>query len=254
MISFLDHMRQSKFLPFAHRGASKIAPENTFAAFHKAYDLGFKIIETDVQSSRDGILYSFHDSCLKRLTGDRRRFGMLSSQEIDALWVEGGQRIPKLTDLYAAFPNAYFNLDAKSWLSVQPLVSLLKDVDIRNRTCVGSFSQARLDQILSGSQGLGCLHSLGTKSVVKLFANFAIGLPFTTNAACAQLPIRHFGLSLINAKTIKHFKSFGLKTYVWTINDPLEINHLIDIGVDGIMTDDCELLKLILVQRNMWVD
>ena len=83
MISFLDHMRQSKFLPFAHRGASKIAPENTFAAFHKAYDLGFKIIETDVQSSRDGILYSFHDSCLKRLTGDRRRFGMLSSQEID---------------------------------------------------------------------------------------------------------------------------------------------------------------------------
>lgn len=252
MESFAELIRDSKFLPFAHRGASRLAPENTFAAFQIAYDLGFNIIETDIRSSSDGILYCFHDRSVKRMTRTSGNIANLPSHHIDGLRIDGIHAIPKLVDLYEAFPNAYFNIDAKSWECVTPLIDLISRTNASKRTCFGSFDQARLDQITSNVADKTSARSMGTRGVVNLYINYLTGRSHDMTADCAQLPLSHFGVSLINKNTLKYFQSKGLKIHVWTINKVSEFQRLIDLGVDGIMTDDCVSLKSILETNNLW--
>jgi len=252
MISFSELIQQSRLLPFAHRGASKLAPENTLAAFRAAHDLGFKIIETDIRASVDGILFCFHDENLLRMTGDSRKLEELTSVQIDELWIDGKHRIPKLQDLYEDFPEACFNLDAKSWKCVDPLVTLVQRMQVESRTCFGSFSQARLDAIFAQLPGGSVTRSLGTRGAVVLYGNYLMRRKFNVNAVCAQLPVKQYGVSLVNENTLRYYQSLGLKTHVWTVNEADEMQHLIDIGVDGIMTDDCELLKSVLEKNGLW--
>ena len=252
MLSFAELIKQSRFLPFAHRGASKLAPENTFAAFQAAYDLGFKIIETDVRASADGVLYCFHDEDLSRMSGNSQQLEKLNSDQIDVLRVDDSHPIPKLQDLYEAFPDCCFNLDAKSWHCVDPLVDLVKRMNVDQRTCFGSFSQARLD-VISDRLGDGAAaQSFGTRGAVKLYLNYLMRRRIEVRAICAQFPLQHFGISLVNANTLDYYRSLGLKTHVWTVNEADEMQRLIDLGVDGIMTDDCELLKAVLVKNRPW--
>ncbi|MEP1208389.1 MAG: glycerophosphodiester phosphodiesterase family protein [Rhizobiaceae bacterium] len=252
MISFSELIRQSRFLPYAHRGASKLAPENTLAAFQYAYDLGFKIIETDVRCSTDGVVYAFHDQTLQRMVGDARKIEDLTSHQIDELRIEEEHPIPKLQDLYEAFPQAYFNLDAKSWNCVEPLIALVERVSAGERTCFGSFSQARLDVIAGRISGSSPAHSFGTRGAVGLYLNYLVNRVIPVSETCAQLPVKRYGVTLVNSGTLRYYRSLGLKTYVWTVNDAAEMQRLIDIGVDGIMTDDCVLLKSVLQKNGLW--
>lgn len=252
MINFAELIQQSRFLPFAHRGASKLAPENTFAAFQAANDLGFKIVETDIRASQDGVLYCFHDEDFSRLAGDPRKLEKLTSEQIDAIRIEGKYPIPKLQELYEAFPDACFNLDAKSWQCVDPLVDLVRRMQVENRTCFGSFSEARLDAISSALTDSLVTRSFGTRGAVSLYCNYLVRRRFEVKATCAQLPVKQFGVTLVNANTLDYYHSLGLKTHVWTVNDAREMQHLIDIGVDGIMTDDCQLLKSVLQKNGLW--
>lgn len=252
MESFSELIKQSRFLPFAHRGASRLAPENTFAAFQIAYDLGFNIIETDVRSSSDGVLYCFHDRSVERMTGSLGNIENLSSRHLDKLRINETHHIPRLENLYEAFPNTYFNIDAKSWECVYPLVDLVRRTNTSERTCFGSFDQARLDRITSNLINDTSARSLGTRGVVNLYLGYLTGQSFAIRADCAQLPIRYFGINLVNKKTLAHFQSQGLKIHVWTINEAPEFQRLIDLGVDGIMTDDCEMLKSVLEKNNLW--
>ena len=254
MINFAELIQQSRFLPFAHRGASKLAPENTFAAFQAAYDLGFKIVETDVRASKNGVAYCFHDPDLARMAGDPRQIEEMTSREVDEIRIKGGHPIPKLQYLYEAFPDACFNLDAKSWKSVDPLVDLVKRMGVERRTCFGSFSQARLDSISQRLTGGAPAQSLGTKGAVALYFNFYLRRRFPMRAICAQLPVNRYGVQMINQKRVRYYQSLGLKTHVWTVNEADEMQRLIDIGVDGIMTDDCQLLKSVLVKNGLWGD
>jgi glycerophosphoryl diester phosphodiesterase len=253
MESFAELIRHTRFLPFAHRGASQLAPENTFAAFQIAHDLGFKIIETDIRSSSDGVLYCFHDQSVKRMTGSLGNIENLPSQHIDELRINWTHSIPKLENLYEAFPNAYFNIDAKSWNCVDPLVDLVRRTNTSKRTCFGSFDQARLDRITSKLMHETLAHSLGTRGVISLYLGYLTGKSRTIQADCAQLPLSHLGINLVNKQTLAYFQSLGLKIHVWTINKASEFQRLIDLGVDGIMTDDCELLKYVLEKNNLWL-
>ena len=252
MESFAELIKHSKFLPFAHRGASQLAPENTFAAFQIAYELGFNIIETDVRSSSDGVLYCFHDRSLKRMTGSSGNIEDLPSCYIDELRIDGIHSIPRLENLYEAFPNAYFNIDAKSWGCVAPLIDLVRRTKISRRTCFCSFDQARLDRITSSLIDKTFARSMGTRDAFNLYIGYLTGQSRTIRADCVQLPLSHCGINLINKKTLEYFQSQGLKIHVWTINKATEFQRLIDLGVDGIMTDDCELLKSVLAENNLW--
>ena len=116
--AYLDH---DGVLAFAHRGGDRVAPENTLAAFQDAVDQGYRYLETDVHASADGVVYAFHDDDLQRMVGEPVAISTLNSKQIDALRVEGGHAIPRMADLFEAFPDARFNIDAKAWPVVEPL-------------------------------------------------------------------------------------------------------------------------------------
>lgn len=250
--NFSQLIRDRKFLAFAHRGANQLAPENTHAAFQIAHELGYRIIETDVQSSSDGVLYCFHDDHLQCTTGDPRKFENVHSQDIDQLRINGMHAIPKLAELFEAFPEAYFNIDIKSWSATGPFIALATSMNACDRLCVGSFNQRRIKAVTSSLSQSPPARSLGTGGVARFYLKHLLNWPGNIRANCAQLPVSYFGIKLITPQTLVYAKSKGLKIHVWTINQADEIQRLIDLGVDGIMTDDCVLLKSILEKNGLW--
>jgi glycerophosphoryl diester phosphodiesterase len=188
------------------------------------------------------------------MAGDPRQIEEMTSREVDEIRIKSGHPIPKLQDLYEAFPDACFNLDAKSWKSVDLGGRRIIKKGVERRTCFGSFSQARLDSISQRLTGGAPAQSLGTKGAVALYFNFYLRRRFPMRAICAQLPVNRYGVQMINQKRVRYYQSLGLKTHVWTVNEADEMQRLIDIGVDGIMTDDCQLLKSVLVKNGLWGD
>lgn len=249
--SFRALIQSGAVLPFAHRGAGLLAPENTFAAFRHAVDLGYPIIETDIQASRDGTLYAFHDASLGRLTGENHTVAQLSDADLAGLRIKDKHPIPKLADLFEAFPETYFNLDAKTWPSVGPLADLIQKMQAQPRVNIGSFSHARIKAVLS-QLGPETSHSLGTSASVGFYFAALAGVRQSFSAQCVQFPVLYKGVRLVNQRNIAFAHRMGLKVHVWTVNDADEMHRLLDMGVDGVMTDDCELLKSVMVARDLW--
>ena len=94
--SFLEFIRSTNIVPIAHRGASLLASENSFESFRKAFDLGYRVIETDIHSSKDGTAYIFHDITLERLTGENLKISDLKDVDIDSLKINNSSIIPRL--------------------------------------------------------------------------------------------------------------------------------------------------------------
>ena len=249
--SFLEYINSTNIVPIAHRGASLLASENSFDSFRKALELGYRVIETDIHSSKDGTAYIFHDSTLERLTGENLKISDLKDVDIDSLRVNTSSIIPRLSNVFEEFPEGLFNLDAKTWESTMPIANTIKNMGCRSRVCIGSFNNKRIDAII-GELGVETCHSMGTSNVIKFYfgAQLRIGQEFT--AQCIQLPIKQFGISLITEKLLRYARKLRIKTHFWTINSPATMQRLIELNVDGIMTDDCVLLKKIMEKQNKW--
>ena len=95
-LPFLEHAGP---IPFAHRGGAGNFPENTLSAFQNAVDMGYKYLETDVHSSRDGEVFAFHDDSLERVTGHVGKISDLTSKEISKIQIDGFAKIPALSEL-----------------------------------------------------------------------------------------------------------------------------------------------------------
>lgn len=245
--AYLDH---DGVLAFAHRGGDRVAPENTLAAFQDAVDSGYTYLETDVHASADGVVYAFHDDDLQRMVGEPVAISKLTAKQIDALRVAGGHAIPRMADLFEAFPKAKFNIDAKAWPVVDPLCDLVQQTQTHDRICIGSFSDARIKKVLR-QIGDVC-HSFGPLAAVRfrLAALSRAKLSFAQGAG--QLPIRQFGVPMVTKASVDYAHKCGLQVHVWTINTESTMHELLDMGVDGLMTDDCALLKKVLLSRNLW--
>ena len=128
------------FTPIAHRGGTEVAFENTFEAFADAYALGYRWLETDVQISKDGVLYAMHDYNLKRVVGININIDQLNSEDLDQILIKGKYRIPKIDSLLQKFHDVTFNLDAKNIKAAKALVNLLNRNKSFCNLCLGSFS------------------------------------------------------------------------------------------------------------------
>jgi len=249
--NFREALNRPGILPFAHRGAQDVAPENTMAAFQGAADLGYPVLETDIQTSRDGTLYTFHDDDLQRLTGKPRAIGELTDSEIATLRINGTHEIPRLADVFEAFPTALFNLDAKVGAAAEPLGQLIQQMNRQDQVCIGAFRDRRINAVLRVLGPQTC-HGLGLGLGAAFYLSARIGLPLRFRAQCVQLPMHYHGIDLVTPQTIAHARRLGLKLHVWTVNDAPTMRHLIALGVDGIMTDNCALLKHELGQAGLW--
>jgi len=229
------------FTPIAHRGGTEAACENTYEAFADAYALGYRWFETDVQISKDGFLYSFHDNNLKRIVGINININQLNSEDLDQILISGKHRIPRLDLLLRKFPDVTLNLDAKNIHAAKALVTLLNSDKSFQNVCLGSFSYKTMNymrEFLKRDLPM----SFSQWEVFSLILNIKFNKDAKYNASYLQIPKSYLGYQLISKKLLDYCKKNGIKVHVWTINEKNEMKNLIGIGVDGIMTDNCRTL------------
>ncbi len=238
-------------MAIAHRGGAAEAPENTMAAFAAAVTLGYRYVETDVHATRDGVLVAFHDEGMQRLSGHPGSIADLTWRDLDTVRVGGGQAIPRFEDLLEAWPEIRIAVDPKHDRATALLIGALLRANAIDRVCVGSFSGRRL----ASARRLGgprLCTGLGPGEIVRLQAA-AAGLPGRIRAgACAQVPPAVMGVPVVHQRFVDAAHAQGLAVHVWTIDDAGEMNRLLDIGVDGIMTDRPTVLRDVLVERGSW--
>ena len=242
---------EEKFLAFAHRGGNEFAPENSFRAFKSAVDIGYKYLETDVHLTKDGFLIAFHDDTLDRATDKSGLIRDLTLSEIKKAKIAGTDEIPLLSELLNSFTDCFFNIDCKVDETVQPLINLINNKDFINRVCIGSFSQKRINFIRK-SLGKEVKTSMGPAEVIlsKFLSYTSLGYNF--KSSYTSIPIRRYGINLLDERNINYLKSNNQKVIAWTINDEDQMKMLINIGIDGIMTDNLTLLKKVLIEESLW--
>lgn len=233
-------------IAFAHRGAAP-GLENTLAAVDGVLALGFRYLETDVRATRDGVAVLLHDPTLGRTTDRSGRVTGLPWAEVARARVGGREPVPRLDDLLGSYPELRVNLDVKAPSSVGPLVEAVHRAGAVDRVCVGSFHDRLIGQVRA-QLGPGLCTSLGPRGVLAL----RLGRLGPTGAGCAQVPPRLGRLPVLDRRFLAAAHSRGLPVHAWTIDDPAEMHRLLDLGADGIMTDDARALRDVLVSRGAW--
>ncbi|MGI8869005.1 MAG: glycerophosphodiester phosphodiesterase [Mycobacteriales bacterium] len=248
-------------IAFAHRGGAGGGIENSLAAFQHAVKLGYRYLETDVHATRDGVLIAFHDRTLDRVTDRTGAVAELSFSEVCRARIAGREPIPTLEDLLEELPTARFNIDVKVAAAIEPLARVLRRMDAHARVCVGAFSDRRL---AAARRALGprVATSLGPHQVARLRALAGTGTLATRLSAagtrglqryaCVQVPPAVRGVPILTPGFLTLAHRIGLQVHVWTIDDPATMHQLLDLGVDGIMTDEIGTLRDVLSSRGAW--
>jgi glycerophosphoryl diester phosphodiesterase len=234
-------------IPFAHRGGASEAPENTLPAFEHAVELGYRHLETDVHATADGVVVAFHDPDLSRTCGVPRLIGELPWTAVRAARVYGLEPIPLLEDLIGSFPDARFNIDCKADRAAAGLVAAIRRTNSFDRVCVASFGDRRLLALRRALGPSACTALAKVEIAVLRIASWYRG-----SALAAQVPLRHRRVPLVDRRFVAAAHRCGVQVHVWTIDDADEMRRLLDLGVDGIMTDRPAVLKEVLTERGLW--
>jgi len=225
-------------LIYAHRGASKERPENTLEAFALALELGANAIETDAHVTRDGRIVLSHDPTGMRMAGVPRAIRDVTLGETRA-WNIAGWTMPTLDEALAAFPDVFFNVDAKED-RVDMIPALLRSIRGARATArvrIASFSASNLRR----ARALGYEGSTGlapSELAALLLAPRAVAKRLAIPGDAAQVPRRAWGFTFASPRTIDRLHELGLRVEFWTIDDPEEAKRLFGMGADGVMTDD----------------
>lgn len=236
-------------IPIAHRGGASEAPENTLPAFEAAVDLGYRYVETDVHVTADGVLVAFHDDHLDRVTDQVGEIAALPWSTVKTARVDGREPIPLLADLLHAWPDLRVNIDPKHDAAVEPLADVIEATRAVDRVCIGSFSDRRIDRARARLGPRLCT-SFGPLGITRL----RMGAPPPRGVACAQVPTHVRGVELVGPRFLEHARRRGIPVQVWTIDDADEMRRLLDLGIEGIMTDRPAVLKQVLAERGQWHD
>jgi glycerophosphoryl diester phosphodiesterase len=247
---YLDHPGP---IAFAHRGGAADGLENTVRQFRNAVETGYRYIETDVHATRDGRLVAFHDATLDRVTDGAGRIADLPWAEVRQARVAGEEPVPLFEELLELFPEVRWNVDVKAEPALLPFLDLVERTDSWDRICLGSFSEARVvrAQRLAGPR---LATSYGTRGVLNLrLRSWGVPAALRRSAVAAQVPESQSGIQVVDHRFIRTAHARGLHVHVWTVNDPDRIHRLLDLGVDGIMTDHIDTLRKVMEDRGVWV-
>lgn len=251
-------------LAFSHRGGRALWPENTLCSFQHSYDLGFRYFETDLHLSKDGVLVIFHDDYLDRTTDGT---GFVWEYTVDELkrfdagfrfgarrgWPYRGQGvvIPTLEEVFDALPDTYWTLELKQGGLEQPLTEFLDRYDLWDRVIVGGFDDrwmARLRRVASRR----VMTSAGKWEARLFWAASRLGVGPVTPATALQVPPEFGGRTIVDARFLTAARRAEKYVHVWTINEAAEMHRLLDLGVDGIMSDRPDVLKEVFTERGLW--
>ena len=234
----------SRPLVIGHRGAPADAPENTIAAFELALEQGADGLEMDVHLSKDDHPVVIHDFTLERTTNGVGSVGEHTVRELKRLDGGGwhsrpfrGQRIQTLQEVFERFRDrTRFWLELKGGSDVYPgieerVLSMIEIYEVQDRALVQSFDYAALERIraLSREVKLGAL-------VAQAPLPPPTAIPARADALCP-------GVHLVSASTVEALRGAGRDCYVWTVNEPAQMDRLVEWGVSGIITDRPGLLR-----------
>ncbi len=247
-------------LALAHRGGAAYGPnlgiENSLAAFRTAVGLGYRYLETDVHATADGQLVAFHDDRLERVTDGSGLLAELPWAVVARARIGGREPVPRLAELLEELPGARFNIDLKAAGAVEPLWQTLRDHGALDRVCVASFSDRRLARFrrLAGDR---VATAAGPRETAALrFAPARLSRMARWPAAVLQVPEVHrvgpVPVRLVTPGFVEAAHRLGKQVHVWTVDDPHDMERLLDLGVDGLITDRIDVLTQVLVTRGQW--
>lgn len=247
----------TRFAAMAHRGGylsdADQPRENTMYAFTRAVERGYRYLETDAHTSSDGVLFSFHDDTLDRVTDATGVPERLPWSELATVRVAGSDPLPTFDELLETLPDTRFNIDLKVSSAIEPLATTLAVHNAYDRVCVGSFSSARIRAFrrLTGGRVATAAGPLGVawQAYAPLGRRIA-GSP----GVVLQIPPRAWQdrVPVVTPGLIRTAHARGRAVHVWTINDRAEMERLIDLGVDGLVSDTIEVLAQVLAERGLW--
>jgi len=236
----------------AHRGLATEAPENTMLAFVAAIGIGVTHIETDVHASSDGVAVISHDPQLGRVAGRDGRVDALSFARLQEVDLGHDQTFCSLAEALDAFPETRFNIDIKSADAVAPTVAAILDARAVDRVLVTSFSEARR------RAAVGRLPGVATSASSALFATALVAGRLRSapllhrvlrGVDAVQIPEQYSGVRIVTDRMIRLLHSAKVEVHVWTVNDAPAMHRLLDLGVDGIVTDRADIALGVLTTR-----
>lgn len=242
------------FAALAHRGFSRDGLENSMAAFAAAVDLGYRYVETDAHATADGVAVALHDATLDRTTDGHGHVRDLPWREVSRARIGGVEPVPLLEDLLGSFPGLRVNIDVKEPAGVFPVAEVIERTRAHDRVLVASFSAARRRETLRRLTR-PVASSAATGEIARFVLGARAGRPagwLARRVDCLQVPARGAGLTVVDDRTLAAAHAAGLRVHVWTVNDADEMRRLLDLGVDGLISDRADLLRAVLEERGMW--
>jgi len=251
-----------RFLNIAHRGGGALAPEETLEAFSNAVEVGADVLELDVHSSSDGVLVVMHDNEVDRTTDGTGLLHELTFEQLRALdagynfTTDGGTTypyrgqgvvIPTLEEVLTEFPEMYFIIEVKQLLpSISAdVVALIEELEMESQVCVSSFSAVEIHIVREANPDLITGYAFG-----ELFRFMDLNEEemddYVPLAETMQIPPEQGNVNLLDPAFLERAHHFGIKVQVWTVNDRTEMESMVTLDLDGIITDDPETLTEVI--------
>ncbi|WP_245645153.1 glycerophosphodiester phosphodiesterase family protein [Pseudonocardia acaciae] len=233
--------------------------ENSMASFRRALAEGFRYLEIDVHATSDGVVVVAHDATLDRTTDAVGPIAEQPWERVRRARVGGREPVTSLRAVIEELPNALLNIDVKAGPAVRPTLELLAETDAWRRVCLASFSAVRLARLRRGARAR-VLTSCSPADALALRIDGwlrqarvgRVGGLLPVPAQLAQLPRRQGPLTVVEPALIEAAHRRGMEVHVWTVNDPAEMRELLDMGVDGLVTDRPDRLREVLAERGQW--
>ena len=234
-----------KIIIMGHRGANKIAPENTLKSFKKAIELGADIVEFDVRQSRDGEIVIIHDEDTFRTTGQKGLVEDMNLFDLKQLDFGENEKIPTLEELInLAKGKISLNCEIKVEGIIKKIVKIFQDTDLIDSVILSSFIHKELIKAkrIAPNIKLAALIPEGTGLLIDWY--------FKKRAIDKAVKNKFFAINplykLVNRQFVDYAHKKGLKVYPWTVDSGIAIKKLVNVGVDGIITNDIERAKEVL--------
>lgn len=243
----------------AHRGLTvdPAIAENSYSSVAAAQRAGATYVESDCHLTRDGEVVLFHDADLRRVTGDPRRIVDVDLAELTALMADRGGLITLRTAL-EDFATLRFNLDVKAADAADAVGVLVAGHG--ERVLLTSFADARRRAALASaarhapSGSVAPATSAGRETIARAIWGLVARSPRLVTSSLVgvdalQVPERQGPVRVVTPRLIEAAHAHGVEVHVWTVNDPADMRRLVDMGVDGIVSDRADIALETLGQR-----
>lgn len=256
--------QQDGVMVIAHQGGEWLRPSNTLVAFDHAMELGVDVLEMDIHQTADHVIVLMHDATVDRTTdgsGAIKEMSFAEIRELDAgtYWTDDdgqtypyrgqGIQVPTLEEMFQRYPNMRMNIEIKQETPsmVRPFCQLIRDYNMEEKILVATFHKATMEEFRETCPQV--ITSMVEPEIQLFFGlnTVFLGALFQAPGTAFQVP-RTSSLPLIGEvdviteRFVRVAHSHNIQVHAWTINETAEMERLIGLGVDGIITDRPDLL------------